>query len=129
MSAPINLTAVAVKAPGFMVNAPYSQVHIPTSDAGEHIEMRAKQMAAILRVMPVADYSGPMVRLVGQMADSLVDAIQGEDDAALLAIQLAELLLMIQGVNGPCDLLWLCQQIANEIVETMPGMNMKGGSA
>jgi hypothetical protein len=70
-----------------VVRAPYREVHIPARDAGEHIEMRAKQMAAILRVMPVADYSAPIVRLVGQMAKSLVEAIQGGDDASLLAIK------------------------------------------
>jgi hypothetical protein len=129
MSAVLEPTAAAVSAPGFVVRAPYCEVHIPTRDAGEHIEMRAKQMAAILRVMPIANYSAPMVRLVGQMANSLVEAIQGGDDAALLATQLAEILLMIQGVDGPCDLLWLCQQIASEIDETVSDMIRERGTS
>lgn len=129
MSAVLEPTAAKVSTPSFVVRAPYCDVHIPTRNAGEHIEMRAKQIAAILRVMPVADYSASMFRLVGQMANSLVEAIQGGDDAALLATQLAEILLMIQGENGPCDLLWLCQQIASEIDETISGMIRERGTA
>lgn len=129
MSAAIDLTAAAVHTPGFVVNAPYSQVHITTSNAEGHIIMRAEQLSAILRVMPVAGYSEKMIRLVSRLADDLVEAIKCVDGAPLLAGQLAELLLMIQGSDGPGDLLWLCQQIANEIDETMSGMIREGGTA
>lgn len=119
MSALINLSAAPVAVPDFVVNAPYSQVRIPAMDADDHIIMRAKQLSAILRVMPVADYSGQMIQLLRQMADDLVEAIRHGNGGELLAGQLAELLLMIQGAKGACDILWLCQQIANEIDETM----------
>lgn len=119
MSAVANLTAAPVAVPGIVVNAPYSQVHIPATDADDHIIMRAKQLSSILRVMPVAGYSDQMIQLLRQMADDLVEAIRRGNGGALLAGQLAELLLMIQGAEGACDILWLCQQIANEIDETM----------
>jgi tryptophanyl-tRNA synthetase len=126
VSAVIDLTAAAVQAPGFVVSAPYSQVHIPALDADDHIIMRARQLSAILRVMPVADYSEQMIQLLRQLAEDLVKAIKRADGGPLLASQLAELLLMVQGEEGPCDMLWLCQQIANEIDETMSGMLSAG---
>lgn len=128
MSAAIDLTAAAAQAPGIIVSAPYSQVHIPALDADDHIIMRAKQLSAVLRVMPVAGYSENMIQLVRQMAEDLVKAIKRGDGGPLLASQLAELLLMIQGAEGPCDMLWLCQQIANEIDEAMSAMLCVGGA-
>jgi hypothetical protein len=122
MSAQIGLTTATAPERGFVVRAPYSQVHIPALDADDHIIMRARQLSAILRVMPVADYSEQMIQLLRQLAEDLVKAIKRADGGPLLASQLAELLLMVQGREGPCDMLWLCQQIANEIDETMSGM-------
>lgn len=118
------MTARAKSAiPRVVVSAPYSEVHISVSNAGEHIEMRAQQLAAILRVIPVARYSAPMVQLASQLADDLVAAIKGGDREELLAIQLAELLLLIQGTeDAACDLLWLCHQLAREINVAMLSM-------
>lgn len=111
---------------GISANAPYSQAHIPFAEINDHIIMRSKQLAAILAVIPTAGYSPQMISLVGQMADNLVAEVRRADGgsplAGQIASQLAELLLMIQGSQGPCDLLWLCQQIANELDETMSAM-------
>lgn len=108
---------------GISVNAPYSQAHIPIDEVDDHIMMRSKQLAAILAIIPTAGYSPQMISLLGQMADNLVAEVRRADGgsplAGQIASQLAELLLMIQGEQGPCDLLWLCQQIANELYEVM----------
>lgn len=109
---------------GITVSAPYSQAHIPFAEVSDHIMMRSKQIAAILAVIPTAGYSAQMISLVGQLADNLVVEVRRADGgsplAGQIASQLAELLLMIQGEQGPCDLLWLCQQIANELDEVIP---------
>lgn len=119
MSAAIDLTAAAVPVQGVVFRAPYSQVYIPHEEADDHIIMRARQLSAILHVMPIAGYSENMIRLASRLADDLVQAIKSSGEGSLLASQLAELLLKIQGDGGPCDLLWLCQQIADELDETM----------
>lgn len=129
MSAAIDLTAAAVPAQGIVFRAPYSQVHIPHEEADDHIIMRARQLSAILRAMPIADYSESMIRLASRLADELMQAIKSNGEGSLLASQLAELLLKIQGDGGPCDLLWLCQQIADELDETMSSMVTEGGAA
>lgn len=131
MSAAIDLTSASVPAQGIVFRAPYSQVHIPLEEADDHIIMRVRQLSAILRVMPIADYSESMIRLASRLADDLVRAIKGngDGDGPLLASQLSELLLKIQGDGGPCDLLWLCQQIADELDETMSSMVTEGGAA
>lgn len=112
-----------------IVTAPYSQVHIRVLEADDHIIMRTKQLAACLRHMPVADYSEPMVLLLRKLADDLVQAVRTGDGAALLASQLAELMISTQGSNGPCDVLWLCQQLGDEIDATISGMPEEGGAA
>jgi hypothetical protein len=129
MSAAIDLTAAATPERSFVVSAPYSQVRIPALDAEDHIFMRARQLSAVLGVMPIADYSEQMILLVRQLAEDLVEEIKRGDGGQLLAGQLAELLLMIQGEQGPCDLLWLCQQIANELDEMMPRLLEEGDAA
>jgi hypothetical protein len=120
--------AATVPEPDIILSAPYSQVHVSASAAGEHIDMRARQLAAILGVMPLAAYSVPMVQLASRLAGDLVTEIEA-GGGALLAAQLAELLLMIQNEDGPCHLLWLSQQIADEIDEAISGMIKEGGPA
>jgi hypothetical protein len=129
MSPAIDLTAAAASERSFVVSAPYSQVHIPALDADDHIEMRSQQLSAILRLMPVGDYSEQMILLVRRLAEDLVEEIKRGDGGQLLAGQVAELLLVIQGENGACHLLWLCQQIANELDEAIHGMLEEGGTA
>ncbi|MDB4873335.1 MAG: hypothetical protein JWL97_4339 [Gemmatimonadales bacterium] len=128
MSAQIGLTTATAPERGFVVRAPYSQVHIPALEADDHIIMRAKQLAAILRLMPVGDYSEQMILLARKLADDLVKEVRRCDGGQLLAGQLAELLLMIEGPDGACDILWLCQQIAKELDETIPRL-LEEGSA
>jgi hypothetical protein len=44
------------------------------------------------------------------------------DHAYMRARQLAELLVLIQPEDGPGYMLWLAQQIANEVVASIAGM-------
>jgi hypothetical protein len=127
MSADNDRAVAKVPAPDIIVSAPYSRVRIDATEAADHIGMRARQLAAILHVMPTAGYSEPMAQLASRLARDLVAEIEA-GGGALLAAQLAELLLVIQDDNGPCVLLWLCQQIANELDEAILGMITEGGA-
>lgn len=98
----------------FIFVAPYSEVRVAAFDLDDQIGMRAGQLAAILRVIPVANHSAPMLSLAGRLADEL--KAQSKRDA-LVAGQLAELLLRAQCQDGPCDLLWLAQQLSDEVAE------------
>ena len=44
-----------------------------------------------------------------------IDAMSASDHAVMRARQLKRLLIMIQPEEGPDDILWLCQQFADEI--------------
>ncbi|NML61797.1 hypothetical protein HHL21_12040 [Massilia sp. RP-1-19] len=114
MSALNDLAAQAAPERIFIFVAPYSTVHVAAFDREDQIGMRAGQLAAILRVIPVGNHSAPMISLAGRLADEL--KAQSNRDA-LVADQLAELLLRAQCQDGPCDLLWLAQQLADEISE------------
>lgn len=50
-----------------------------------------------------------------------------DDHALMRARQLAELLLLTQPEEGPGNMLWLAQQLADELVATMEGMERYGG--
>lgn len=122
MSALDDLTTSAAPESAYSFTAPYSTVHIPAFDIEDHIGMRAGQLAALLPVIPVADYSSQMLSLAGRLANELDAPSDRRQADVLVAGQLAELLLRIQGEHGPCDLLWLAQQIADEILEIVTAM-------
>lgn len=110
-----DLTTPAASEHCLIFTAPYSRVSIPASDVDDHTGMRAGQLAALLRVIPVANHSGKMLSLAGRLADELNEQLKSGQNDAVLAGQVAELLLRAQGEDGPCDLLWLVQQLADEI--------------
>ena len=122
--------SIGAEASAIIVPSPYSQTHIG-DDLSDHLNMRARQLSAVLHVLPVGGYSDQMVQLAKRVACDLVASIRGdltgrisdEYGGSLLAGQLAELLLMIQSDDGPCDLLWLCQQIADEISAAIKAHN------
>jgi hypothetical protein len=120
MSAAIDLSAAAVEAPGFIVNAPYSEVHITTLDATDHVGMRAKQLAGILRVMPSDGYASHIARIIpmlATMAAELVEKIRQGDDVTAVLDDIRDLLLMIQREDETDHLHWLCLQIADELAK------------
>lgn len=113
MGAPITLPG-ADAGPTVIFTAPYSIVRIPVFDLDDHVGMRAGQLAALVRAIPRDDYPVTLMRMAAQLADELNGQLKNGQGEAALAGELAELLLRAQG-SGPCDLLWLAQQIADEI--------------
>jgi hypothetical protein len=111
-----------VESTGITVTLPYSSVHIPMRDAEDHAIMRAKQLAASLRQMPVGAYFEPTVLLARRLADELVVAVRAGSGGALLASQLGDLMTSLDDGGNPCDTLWLCQQLCAEILETIEGI-------
>lgn len=95
--------------------APYSTVSVSAFDLDDHIGMRAAQLAALVHVIPAGNHAAKMLSLAGRLAYELKDQLKRGQSDAVLADQVAELLLRAQGEDGPCDLLWLGQQLADEI--------------
>lgn len=116
----------AASPPAIVLVAPYGSLHIDdTSAASDHAIMRARQLSASLRNMPDGEYSAPLLSLARQLAEQLVQEIKACNPArsSSLATQLASLLLAVQNdETGPCDILWLAQQMADEIVGALCGM-------
>lgn len=97
-----------------VVELPYSTASIKAINFEDQADMRVRQAACILRLLPDDSYSTPMLYLARRVADDLV-AAAGPKAAVMLASQLAELLRLLQGDEfGPCDLLWAAQQAADE---------------
>jgi hypothetical protein len=55
-------------------------------------------------------------------AELRISANNVSDYAIMRIRQLSELLLLIQPVEGPSNMLYLCQQMANELVVAVEGM-------
>ncbi|WP_038494163.1 hypothetical protein [Janthinobacterium agaricidamnosum] len=87
---------------------------------------------------PTAETSGPGLTqanskpesgivLAAPYSELHVTAVEVRDHARMRARQLSALLVAMQPEDGPCDLLWLAQQMADEIVVMVA--NMAGGAA
>lgn len=129
MSAVKDCTAPAAPERHFAFVAPYSTVHAQASDVADHVGMRASQLAALLHVLPTTDYSAQMILLAARLAHELDEQVKRGEGESLIANQLAELLLRVQGEDGPCHLLWLCQQIADELAAAIQLTTEQGGKA
>jgi|GEM_PF-4035837 len=114
------------------IKLPYCLVRVEVASAADHASMRARQLASILRNMPLADYSEPLLSLACSLAEKTDQALEkGEIGYGLtLATQLESLLIAIQDDNrGPCDILWMAQQFAKEIRCTLAFLNSTDADA
>jgi len=62
------------------------------------------------------------VTLIQPFAQVRVAADDVSDHAMMRARQLAQLLVLIQPEDGPDPMLWLAQQMADEVVGTLAGL-------
>lgn len=101
------------------LDGPYSTIRINDADVFDYVIMRSRQLLATLRNMPAGEYSAPLITLARGIAAQLVQKIKACKFArsSSLAVQLVSLLLAIQNDEiGPCDILWLAQQMSDELV-------------
>jgi hypothetical protein len=111
-----------------IVCAPYSSVHIPMRDAEDHAILKAKQLAFCIKHMPVGAYSEPIVQLARRLADELVLATRAGNGAALLIGQLDDILRLVAGDAGHCDVVWMCRQLVDEVQETVFALDAEKAS-
>jgi hypothetical protein len=125
---------------GLVLRTPYGWMHVNRTEEHDHASMRAKQLAGLVALMSGADESDDMLHLVAKLSAEVAVAIQRTlfsgsgsiDDVALRARQIAQILISIQPDEGasdmPClDMLWLAQQLADELVGTITSLSSDGG--
>ena len=122
----MNHAETASLAPASLVlSAPYCSVHIAEAKFMDHVSMRAAQLGEVLRMMSVEHPDNFMLKLCARLSAELRAAFDNLPNAEslVLATQIAEICLSEQDDNdGPGDLLWLCQQMADELREILNAM-------
>ena len=110
------------------LSAPYCSVHIAEANFIDHVSMRAAQLGEVLRMTAVEHPDNFMLKLCARLSGELRSACGNlpECDSLVLATQIAEICLSEQeDDDGPGDLLWLCQQMADELREILNAMVQK----
>jgi hypothetical protein len=115
---------------------PFGWVHVNPGDEDDHASMRARQLAGLLALMSGADGSDDMLRLAAQLSAEVAGAIrrmlcgrtQSVGEIPLKARQIAQILLAFQPGEGPSEMLWLAQQLADELVDTVAALVAGGAS-
>lgn len=105
-----------------VIRAPYCTLHLPKLSFADHVSMRSGALAEILRLMSADDPGNCMTSLSARLADELRGAYRDIQNALLLTKQIVEILRNEQTDEGPGDLLWLCQQIADELCSVLGAM-------
>ena len=115
----MNHAEIASIAPAPLVlNAPYCTLHIPEKCLVDHVSMRAAQLGEVLRMMAAEHPDNFMLKLCARLSGELRSACDNlpKEESLVLATQIAEICLSEQeDDDGPGDLLWLCQQMADEL--------------
>jgi hypothetical protein len=120
-----------------VLSAPFGQMHVNPGDEADHAIMRSRQLAGLLALMSDADESDAMVRLAARLGAGVAETIRralcdGTQDLGAIAPQTREIagvLIASQPSAGPSDMLWLAQQLADELVDTVAGVLDAGGAA
>ncbi len=108
-----------------VLSAPYCTLHIPEKCLIDHVSMRAAQLGEVLRMMAAEHPDNFMLRLCARLSGELRSVYGNlpEEESLVLATQIAEICLSEQeDDDGPGDLLWLCQQMADELREILNAM-------
>lgn len=119
-------------APGALVlKSPYCSVHISESNFSDHVSMRVAALTDLLLLMSAAHPDNFMISLCARLGGELRAAYEDMPEALLLAKQMAEICLSEQEDEGPGDLLWLCQQMADELRDILSAMmhNSQGAAS
>lgn len=117
-------TASLAPAP-LVLGAPYCSVQIDAVQFIDHVSMRAAQLREVLRMTAAEHPDNFMLKLCARLSGELRSACGNlpECESLILATQIAEICLSEQEDNdGPGDLLWLCQQMADELREILSAM-------
>ena len=119
----MNHAEIASLAPATLeLKSPYCSIHISENNFADHVSMRAAALTELLRLMAAAHPDNFMISLCARLGGQLQDAYADLPESLLLAKQMAEICLSEQGDDGPGDLLWLCQQMADELREILNAM-------
>lgn len=113
---------VSIAPAPLVLNAPYCKVHIQEKCLLDHVSMRAAQLGEVLRMTAAEHPNNFMLKLCARLSGELRSACSTipEGESLILATQIAEICLSEQEDNdGPGDLLWLCQQMADELREIL----------
>ena len=119
--------------PVLVLEAPYCALHILKKSLVDHVSMRAAQLGEVLRMMAAEHPDNFMLKLCARLSAELRVAFDNlpEGELLVLATQIAEICLSEQeDDDGPGDLLWLCQQMADELRDILDAMMQnenKGG--
>lgn len=106
-----------------VLSAPYCSVHFAAVSFVDHVSMRAAQLGEVLRMMAAEHSENFMLTLCARLSGELRSAYSNLPEALILAKQIAEICLSEQDDDdGPSDLLWLCQQMADELREILNAM-------
>lgn len=116
----VRALAAPTGAPGskhapIVITCPFSKVHLDHSDLHDHALMRSAQLRGVLFGMQAADDADEMLALAYELSADLAEDIRATDFLTPRASQLPMLLLTMEGWKGPDDMLWLCQQFADEL--------------
>ena len=122
-----------------VLRAPFGWVHVNPTEERDHAAMRSRQLAGLLVLMSGTDGSDDMLHLAAKLSAEaaaaihkiLCDRVGGFDDIAVGTRQIAQILHFIsrQLAEGPSDMLWLAEQLADELVDTVAGTLVAGGAA
>ena len=105
-----------------VLKSPYCSVHISVSNFADHVSMRAAALTELLQLMAAAHPENFMISLCARLGGQLQAAYADMPESLLLAKQMAEICLSEQDDDGPGDLLWLCQQMADELRDILSAM-------
>ncbi|MFC0169347.1 hypothetical protein ACFFKC_14775 [Pseudoduganella danionis] len=120
-----------------VLDAPYGAMHVNRIDDIDHASMRAEQLCELLTLMSANDKQRTMLRLAKQLASEMLDKAKaalatdiGEDlrAAAKFADEVMSFLLDISQ-EELSNMLWLAQQICDELSGTLHGMADERGVA
>ena len=98
-----------------VIDCPYSKVHVERKGLDDQAMMRSAQLRGVLFGMHTADVADEMLALAYELSADLAEEIHAKNFNTIRANQLPMLLLAMQDEDGPGDMLWLCQQFADEL--------------
>lgn len=121
-----------------VVHTPFGLMHVCRTEASDHASMRARQLAGLLALMSGAGDASDLTRLCARISAEVAESIRlvlcdrtstFDNEPALQTRQIAHLLVAVQPEDGPSEILWLAQQLANELGETAGWLHVGGGAS
>ncbi|MFC0131389.1 hypothetical protein CR105_03105 [Massilia eurypsychrophila] len=116
-----------IECQSIVLRTPYGSMHIDPAEADDHAIMRVRQLSGLLALMSDSDSTDDMLRLAAKLSAEMgnvvsqIRSIEGSVELGQLARQTAQILLAFQPTEGPSHMLWLAQQLADELVGTIAG--------